>query len=127
MLLQQETYEDDNGHKVAAKDIYSVAAFVYIADGFFRWTCPNVHCQDRINSGRAFKVNGTVHSCDSCKNRALLLRTDCDEVASVVSRTVVLQEEVASLQRQVDLLLKKVTATRGAIDAFAIEIKSTKI
>ncbi len=82
MLLEQKSYADENGGDVAADQIQAIGTFTYGADGFFQWECP--HCQARHDS-RAFAINGVVYTCDKCKKRALLLRSDTRFVTGIVS------------------------------------------
>lgn len=102
MLLQQTSYEDEDGRKVDAKSIHLVAAYIYIADGFFSWTCPSCH---KDNSSRAWKVSGTVQKCAHCNNKSLMLRSDCDNVSSMAQRINLAQQMLEQFKAKMDLLL----------------------
>lgn len=82
MLLEQESYPDENGYDVDAHQIEAIGTFKYRVDGFFQWECP--HCRERDDT-RAFGINGVVYTCKKCKKRALLLRSDTRFVTGIVS------------------------------------------
>ena len=114
MLLQDENYEDANGKQIAAKSITSVASFIYIADGFFNWTCPS--CR-KDSSSRAFKINGTVHQCPNCGTYSLLLRSDCAFVSSMTSKVNALESELSSLKYDLERYAKKLQVAAETIEA----------
>ena len=82
MLLEQDSYADELGKTVQAGQIEAIGTFKYGGDGFFTWECP--HCRERAGF-RAFAINGVVFTCDKCKKRALLLRSDVRFVTGIVS------------------------------------------
>ncbi|KKL67820.1 hypothetical protein LCGC14_2131110, partial [marine sediment metagenome] len=85
MLLEQDSYSDEDGKTIAAHEIEAIGTFKYSSDGFFEWECP--HCKER-ESTRAFKINGTVFRCPGCKKRALLLRSDASYVGGVIANNI---------------------------------------
>jgi transcription elongation factor Elf1 len=99
MLLQQKQYEDDNGNPVASDKISFVGTFVYIADGFFTWSCG--HCR-KEQSSRAHKINGTVHRCPDCGASSLLLRSDCENVNTLIQRINSYKDELDKQKRKID-------------------------
>lgn len=123
MLLQQETYKDDMGREILAKNIFFAAPFVYIADGFFRWTCSNCR-QD--NSCRAHFVSGVVFNCSHCNAESLLLRSDCDNINDLCKRVNLLKDQIEVHAKAVEEIQRQRQFIADAIFALAKEVETVK-
>lgn len=122
MLLQQKQYEDENGKMVDASTIYSVSPYIYIVDGFFSWSCQN--CK-KDNSSRAFKVNGTVQTCEHCRNKSLLLRSDCDNINDIVRRVNLLSEQIEGKNSLLRGLQKDISEIKEIQEKLSKEVCKT--
>lgn len=96
--LGQTEYEDDNGHPISAEKVDCLAPYTFICDGFYRWTCGR--CGKRT-CDRWYSPSGRVVKCEDgspgfsgedidenmrgCGAMNLLVRTNCKEVAQVMS------------------------------------------
>jgi hypothetical protein len=104
MYLQQDEYEDENGNRFSKKDIRFIGTFVYIADGFFSWSCGNHNCR-KDHSSRSHKISGTVRRCEDCGQWSLLLRSDCENINNMVQRVNFYKEELDRHKTKIDSLV----------------------
>jgi hypothetical protein len=93
--LQQEKYEDDNGHEFPADKVDCLAPYGHVCDGFYHWTCGS--CGEE-HSDRWWNISGRVIKCGNggCGKMNLLVRTNCKEITEALSdkwRQKEIQEE----------------------------------
>lgn len=84
MYLSDDYYVDEIGQSIRASEIPDdvlLGTYKGKIDGFFEWQCP--HCKEIMNS-REYRTNGCLHICPKCSKKALLIRTDCRYVSSVM-------------------------------------------
>jgi len=98
--LQQLKYEDEDGREILADNIDCLAPFTHIADGFYNWTCGRCGVE---NSDRWYKISGRVVKCRCCQKLNLLVRTDCDNVASLQMRQREFEELTLEVKRLKDI------------------------
>jgi hypothetical protein len=83
--LQQEKYTTDNGEILAA-DIYTLAPYQHLGDGFYTWECG--YCRTEHNSRTCgWPIAGQVEKCDKCKNVNLLVSTLTNELNALRAST----------------------------------------
>ena len=80
--LQQKVYEDDNGNEISADKVDYLTSYMYIADGFYNWSC--AACGED-HSDRWHRVSGRVLKCQTCGKMNLLVRTNCTEINEALS------------------------------------------
>jgi len=112
MYLAENYYVDEIGQSINASQIPNdvlLGTYKGKCDGFFEWQCP--HCKEII-TGREFRTNGCIHICPKCGKKALLIRTDCGYVSSVMQAherhyeklRVKLDRAIAQLGKAVQIL-----------------------
>src|SRR5271167_2759870 len=94
--LQQEKYEDDNGHEIDASKVDVLAPYVHQADGFYNWTCGSCGAE---HSDRWWNISGRVIMCPTCKKQNLLVRTNCKEITELVRRKMEIDDRDRELER----------------------------
>lgn len=94
--LQQEKYEDDNGHEIGASEVQMLASYVHHADGFYDWTCGSCGAE---HADRWWDIFGRVIACPDCKKMNLLVRTNCAEITELARRKFESEERDLELKR----------------------------
>ncbi len=80
--LGQAVYEDDNGRPVEAENIDCLAPYTHVIDGFYSWTCGSC---GHDHSDRWWSISGRVVTCQQCKKKNLLVRTNTKEITEALS------------------------------------------
>ena len=98
--LQQEAYEDDNGHALPASKIEGLGTYSHVGDGFFQWTCGSCGYEGH---NRMFSISGVVIKCEGCEKMILLVRTNCTAITEALQAKWVSEEQAAENTRLKDI------------------------